>query len=166
MKEEAFLGRRLLETFKEKGWTLAVAESCTGGLLSSILTDQPGVSEIYKGAVVSYSDGVKEKILNISTEFLESYGAVSEPVAIKMAQGVRQALESDWSVSITGVAGPGGGSPEKPVGTVCFSVCGPNFEWTERTHLSGDREKIRRDSAHYALELLLKKSTLGSDEIK
>ncbi|NJL25435.1 MAG: CinA family protein [Calothrix sp. SM1_5_4] len=112
----------------KRGWTLGLAESCTGGLLSTWICSRPGVSKFFLGAVVSYARSVKESVLQVPGALTRAHGEVSLPVARAMASGARQALGCDWAVSVTGIAGPTGGSPEKPVGTVCFAVVGPAFE--------------------------------------
>ncbi len=141
--------------FCERGQTLGFAESCTGGLLSSLVTEQSGVSSYFMGTVVSYSGKVKERVLGVPKPLMLALGQVSTPVAILMAQGSREVLQCDWSVSITGVAGPSGGSEQKPVGTVCFAVCGPGFEYSEQTFIEGsERGIIQQRSAEHALKLL------------
>lgn len=142
---------------KQRGWTLGFAESCTGGLLSSWLTQIPGVSSVYQGSVVSYAGRVKARALGVSEASMAAYGEVSEPVAKKMAIGARQILECTWAVAITGIAGPTGGQPGKPVGTVCFAVSGPGFEKT-LTHQfdSGlTRDEIQRRASVFAFDLLV-----------
>lgn len=149
--------QQLQKIFQEHGWKLGLAESCTGGILSSWLTSVSGVSSFYQGAVVSYAKQVKTDILGVKSSLIHSLGEVSEPVARGMAQGARDALSCDWAVAITGIAGPTGGSKEKPVGTVCFAVVGPGFDKTV-THLfpSGlDRHEIQRQAALFAFDLLL-----------
>lgn len=150
--------------FLRKAWTLAVAESCTGGLLSATIVDCPGISSIYYGGVVSYHGSVKKNILGVSENLLKKYGEVSEPVAVAMAVGVRKKLKVKWSVSITGIAGPRGGSKEKPVGTVCFAVVGPNMIFVETKYFCGapevtkkknySRKKIQEMSRDHALKIL------------
>lgn len=143
-----------------KNWTLSFAESCTGGLISSQLTELPGVSKVYKGSVVSYSNQSKADILGVPEKDLEEHGAVSDVVAIKMAKGARSALKTNVALSVTGVAGPTGGSKEKPVGLVYIAVVGPDFEKVER-HLftrsnGGDlsRHEIQLESSKRAWALL------------
>ena len=138
-----------------RGETLALAESCTGGLLSSQLAAQAGISEVFIGGVVVYSNRLKTQLLKVPANLLKSSGAVSLPVAVKMARGAQKELGSDWAVSITGVAGPSGGSVDKPVGTVCFAIVGPGFEVSERQQFRGDRVEIQKQSAAHALQLLL-----------
>lgn len=142
---------------RTRGWTLTLAESCTGGLLSSWICSQSGVSSFFLGSVVSYARIAKERYLAIPPTLIRTHGEVSVPVARAMASGVRNELESDWSVSITGIAGPNGGSKDKPVGFVCFAVVGPGFE--EACHkqfpADGGREDIQRQAALFAFDFLL-----------
>lgn len=147
---------------RARGESLSCAESCTGGLLSSLLAALAGVSDVYMGSVVAYSNQVKEDLLGVPEPLINSVGAVSLPVARSMAQGVRNALGTSWAVSITGIAGPGGGSPQKPVGTVCFGISGPGVEFAEQHHFDGSRREIQLASSHHALRLLLEQ--LGLDE--
>jgi PncC family amidohydrolase len=141
-----------------RGWKIGLAESCTGGLLSAWITQQPGISKIYQGAVVSYARSAKEQILGVTPEVINTAGVVSEPVARGMAHGARAILAADWAVSITGIVGPNGGSPEKPVGTVCFAVVGPDYEQTITHYFDRhmDRREIQRQSAVFAFDLLLR----------
>ncbi len=147
----------LIPLFRARGWRLGLAESCTGGLLSSWITMAPGVSEIYQGAVVSYGRSIKVGLLQVKESTILALGEVSEPVAMAMARGARDALHCHWSVAITGVAGPGGGSVEKPVGTVCFAVSGPGFERALTHHFDSrmERHEIQHQSAIFAFDLLL-----------
>ena len=146
----------LCQWFWDRNQSFGLAESCSGGLLSTWITSQPGVSSFFCGSVVSYASSVKEDLLGVPRYALESYGEVSVPVALYMARGARAALNCHWSLSITGVAGPSGGSEEKPVGTVCFALCGPGVEKREQRYFDGgDRAEIQYQSAFYALEFLL-----------
>lgn len=137
---EEVVAERLLEQNK----TIALAESCTGGLVSSCLTDVAGASQYLKGSVVSYSNEVKEKQLGVSSDTLLQYGAVSEPTARQMAEGVRQVIGTDLGVGITGIAGPDGGTQEKPVGTVYIAVSGAQGTIVRLCHFSGTRTTIKR----------------------
>ncbi len=121
------------ELLKEKGAKLAVAESCTGGALSAAFTAIPGASGCFLGGVVAYSDEVKVKTLGVRPETLERHGAVSEPTALEMAEGVRRLCGSDYALATTGIAGPTGGTPEKPVGTVWIAVAGPQGAFARRS---------------------------------
>ncbi len=147
---EGAVGRLL----REKGQTLAVAESCSGGILAKRLTDLPGSSDYFLLGAVTYANEAKQALLGVTEEMLSEHGAVSEPVARAMAEGVRRMSGSDWSLSVTGIAGPGGGTPTKPVGTVWFGLSGPDGTkaWTEQ--LWGSRDDIRRRSAQVALTRL------------
>jgi len=147
-------GSRLLES----GLTLSTAESCTGGLVSKLLTDIPGSSAYYMGGIISYSNESKIKLLGVRKDTLKDFGAVSSETALEMADGVRKALSTDLSLAVTGIAGPGGGSDEKPVGTV-FIACAKEGRDTLSMgfHFKGTRAEIRAQSAEAALELLLKR---------
>ena len=138
------------------GRRIATAESCTAGLLAARLTDRPGSSEYVMGGVVSYSNEAKVQLLGVDPALIEAHGAVSEPVAEAMAAGALQRFGADTAVAITGIAGPGGGTPEKPVGTVCFTVAladgGPTITRTLR--LPGNRSDIRERSTTVAMHLL------------
>jgi len=136
------------------GQTVAVAESCTGGLLAQRLTGLPGSSQIFLGGLITYSDPSKIELLGVDAALIASHGAVSEAVALAMARGARSRLETDWALSITGVAGPGGGSEAKPVGTVWTAVVGPDTEHAQHRRFPGDREGVRVRSAQAALALL------------
>jgi nicotinamide-nucleotide amidase len=133
--------------------TLAIAESCTGGLAGELVTSEPGASNFFRGSVVAYSDEVKTNILGVKPETLTDFGAVSEPCAREMAEGAKRVCGSSVAVAITGIAGPGGGSPDKPVGTVCFAVCGPGTTRTSTKLFAGNRERVRVAAAYYALDL-------------
>ncbi len=143
--------------FTQQRTTLGFAESCTGGLLSATLSSRAGVSSFFKGAVVSYSADVKINILGVSQKSIAEYGEVSVMVAEQMAAGACRSLNCDWSVAVTGIAGPSGGTVDKPVGTVCFAVCGPGIVMSEKKHIPGkDRVAIQQATAHHALEILCK----------
>jgi nicotinamide-nucleotide amidase len=140
---------------KEKGKTLSLAESCTGGLVSALLTDVPGSSAYFLGTVVSYADSAKEGILDVDPGTIRRHGAVSEEVAREMARGARGRFDSDLAASITGIAGPDGGSPEKPVGTVFFARAARRGRESAKKRLyGGDRSVVRRASAMFSLELI------------
>jgi len=131
------------ELLRSKGATLATAESCTGGMLGEMLTSMPGSSDYYVGGVVSYANQAKETMLGVPGELIAQHGAVSEPVARSMAQGVRARLGSDWGIAITGIAGPGGGTAEKPVGLVWIALAGPGGTQAWRQVFPGTREVVR-----------------------
>lgn len=143
------------------GRTIATAESCTAGMVAARLTDRPGSSAYVAGGVVSYSNGAKMELLGVAHELLEAHGAVSEPVAEAMAEGALKRFGADTAVAITGIAGPGGGSAEKPVGTVCFSVkLGDGRTATRTLLLPGNRSDIRERSTTVAMHLL-RRTLLG-----
>lgn len=146
--------QELIRSLRDQKLTVSFAESCTGGALSAFLTEQPGVSDIFLGSVVSYSNEAKVDLLGIRRDTLMCEGAVSEMIARQMAQGVRRQFKTDWSVAITGIAGPTGGTPEKPVGTVCFAIAGPSFEDSRKEIFSGDRKAIQQASVDYSVNWL------------
>lgn len=137
-------------------WTLALGESCTGGLVAHLVTEIAGSSEYFVGGVVAYSNPVKEAMLRVNPETLERFGAVSEQTAREMARGARAALGADVGLSVTGIAGPGGGTNEKPTGLTFVAVATPAWETAERHVWKGDRHQNKIDSAEAALSLLLK----------
>ena len=145
------VGRALLV----RGWRVATAESCTGGWIAKTPTDVAGSSQWFAGGVVAYANAAKEELLGVPPELLDAYGAVSEPVARALAEGARARLHVELAVAVSGVAGPGGGTPDKPVGTVCFAWSGPQGTRSEHRELPGDREAIRRASVAHALQRLL-----------
>lgn len=151
--------QELIKSLRDQKLTVGFAESCTGGALSAFLTEQPGVSDIFLGSVVSYSNEAKMDLLGVSRDTLMQEGAVSEAVARQMAHGVRRQLKTDWSVAITGIAGPTGGTSGKPVGTVCFAIAGPGFESSRKEFFSGDRKVIQQQSVDCAVSWLAE--TLG-----
>ena len=148
------LARRLQETCLDAGLTVATAESCTGGLVAHRITSIAGSSGYFQGAVVSYADRVKVETLGVPPDVLASYGAVSAQVALAMAAGVRERLATDLAVAVTGVAGPDGGSEEKPVGLVYVSVSDRLGSDVRRFHWDGDRATNIEASAAEALRLL------------
>jgi len=147
---EVVVGRLL----KQRGMTLAVAESCTGGLVGHRITDVPGCSAYYEGSVTAYSYDIKELIIRVQHNTLYHYGAVSEQTAREMARGVRCAFCADIGLAVTGIAGPGGGMPDKPVGLVYVALAAPDGEWVERRVWNGNRWENKERSAEAALDLL------------
>ena len=139
---------------KERGQNLSLAESCTGGYVSHLITSIPGSSSFYIGGVVSYANAVKMEELGIPSDMLELNGAVSQPVVERMAVGVREALRTDWSIALSGVAGPDGGTAEKPVGTVWVAVAGPGGVRSFKGFFPGTRDLVIKRSALAALNLL------------
>ncbi len=154
---EYFLG----ELLRERNKTVAAAESCTGGLLAKTITNVAGSSDYFLGSAVTYSNEAKIALLGVSKETLETHGAVSEPTAAEMAAGARRVFGSDYAVAITGIAGPGGGTPgkpvgtpAKPVGTVCFGLSRESGVVTRTVRFVGDRTRVRRRATLYAMDLL------------
>ena len=147
-----------------EGKRLATAESLTGGRIGAALTAVPGASRVYAGGVVSYTDGVKERLLVVPAEALERFGAVSAPVAQAMAQGARRQLQADVAVSVTGLAGPGGDAYGNPVGTVFIGYADEIRACAREYHFTGDREQIRTKTVEAALKLLLEYQNPGINE--
>jgi nicotinamide-nucleotide amidase len=148
---------------RQSGHTLALAESCTGGLASALLTDVPGSSQYFLGSIVSYGNAAKEGLLGVGADTLRAHGAVSAEAAREMALGARSRFDADLAVSITGIAGPDGGSPEKPVGTVFFALADRDGAGAATRRLFvGDRAVVRRASCLHALELLRRRLTGAS----
>ena len=143
----------VLDACRTRRMTIAVAESCTGGLLGARLTSIPGSSDVVLGGVIAYGNKVKRDMLGVSDDELREHGAVSEPVARQMAAGVRERTGADIGMAITGVAGPGGGTPEKPVGTVWLAVDVRGDSEVRRVNLLGDRDEIRRRATQSVLEM-------------
>lgn len=150
------LARQVLERARRRGLSLATAESCTGGLVAGALTAIAGSSDVFLGGLVTYANDAKRRLLGVDQVLLDRYGAVSEPVARAMAAGARTAFGADAAVAITGVAGPGGGSSEKPVGLVHFAAAGPDGVVAHREARFGDigRDAVRLASVRVALETL------------
>lgn len=136
------------------GLRLATAESCTGGMIGALLTEIPGSSAWYLGGVISYANEAKVELLGVRERTLERFGAVSEATALEMARGVRGRLRADLAVSVTGIAGPGGGSAAKPVGTVWIGVASPRGSRAADHRFEGGREDVRRASTAAALSML------------
>jgi nicotinamide-nucleotide amidase len=153
-RDEVGTAELVLGLLRERGLTVATAESCTGGLVAGRLTDVPGSSDVFRGAIVAYDNELKEGLLGVDAALLAEHGAVSAEVAAAMARGARERLGVDVAVSVTGVAGPGGGSEEKPVGLVFLHASGPMGERDLRFSFPGDRETIRSRSAVAALHLV------------
>ena len=147
--------QQLAQKLRSRQQTLSFAESCTGGLLSAQFVKEAGISDIYLGGVVAYDNRLKIDALEVPAHLLRSVGAVSREVALAMAQGAKSLTNSTWAVSITGIAGPSGGSDRKPVGTVCFGMVGPGFEKTTQQHFSGNRTDVQKSSAEFAARWLL-----------
>ena len=144
----------VVRLLKDNGMTLAAAESCTGGLLSARIVNVPGASEVFKAGLVTYSNKAKRKLANVKKKTLKEYGAVSGKTAKEMAKGAARIAGTDVAVSTTGIAGPGGGTPEKPVGLVYICVTVKGKTYVKECHFSGDREMIRQSTVEEALTML------------
>ncbi len=151
----------LIGKLRDRGLTVGTAESCTAGMIASRIADIPGSSDVLSGGIVSYSNDVKMKVLGVEEAVLRDFGAVSEQCAARMADGARRVLGCDIAVSVTGIAGPGGGTPDKPVGTVCFgiSTADGTRAKTERFGEAGGRNGVRTLTVATALVMI-------EDEIK
>lgn len=146
---------QLGEALRERGWTIAFAESCTGGLVGHRMTNISGSSDYYLGSVTAYAYNAKEHLLGVEAATLEQYGAVSETTVLEMAAGIRSALGADIGISISGIAGPGGGTPEKPVGLVWIGLSSPEGSKAEQFNFPGERLEIKKQAADQALKLAL-----------
>ena len=153
-ENETSVAELVLDGARAQGLSLAVAESCTGGLVAARLTAVPGASDVFLGGLVAYADDVKSGRLGVSEEILAAHGAVSAEAAEAMAAGARAGFGADLAVAVTGIAGPGGGTPEKPVGLVCLDAQGPDAHEQAEIRFSGDREAVRRRATTAALHLL------------
>lgn len=150
------------ELFRTRGWQLAVAESCTGGLIGHRITNVPGSSTFFRGGIVAYSNEAKRDLLDVHPETLRVHGAVSVETAAEMAAGARERFGANLALSVTGIAGPEGGSPDKPVGTVCFGLATPDGVVTHRYQLWGTREWIKTLASQIGLDWL-RRYALGAD---
>lgn len=144
----------LIESLRSRTETVCFAESCTGGLLSSEVTRLAGVSDVFMGSFVTYSNRMKREILGVPPHILSTLGAVSRTVALHMARGAKNLTATHWAVSITGIAGPSGGTDTKPVGTVCFAFVGPGIEKTTQESFTGSRVEIQQQSVQFAIKNL------------
>jgi nicotinamide-nucleotide amidase len=152
-EDDTDLAAVVLDKLRSAGFKLAVAESCTGGMLGERITNIPGSSDVFLGGVIAYDNEVKVEALGVRREDIERHGAVSEEVALQMAAGIRNKMGADIGVAVTGIAGPGGGTPDKPVGLVWISVQGSEAK-ARRFHVGGDRAEIRQRAAQAALEMV------------
>jgi nicotinamide-nucleotide amidase len=141
--------------FRSRGLKLATAESCTGGLVADHITDVPGSSDYFVGGVVAYAYEAKVALLHVSWDTLRLHGAVSRETVIEMARGVRTALGADLGISVSGIAGPGGGLPEKPVGTTWIGLSARDGDWARKFVWVGDRRLNKESSADAALQMIL-----------
>jgi PncC family amidohydrolase len=143
---------KLLE---RRAWHLAVAESCTGGLIAHTLTNVSGSSAYFLGGMTTYANEAKQRLLGVRRETLEQHGAVSQETVLEMAGGVRQAFGAEVGLSVSGIAGPSGGTPEKPIGTVWIGLSAGDYLRAQHFHFQGDRLQVKRQAAQKALELLV-----------
>ncbi len=149
------LVRQVANVLLERGLTLATAESCTGGMLSCVLTEIAGASGYFRGGLIAYHNSLKRDHLDVPDQILEEHGAVSRATALAMARGCRERFGTDLAVSITGIAGPGGGSAEKPVGLVFLAVDGMGASISDEQRFSGDRARVRSQAVAGALTMVL-----------
>ncbi len=148
---------QLLDLLREKNLHISTAESCTGGMIATSLTAIAGSSDVVNGGIVSYTNQVKHNVLGVKTETLEKYSAVSEECTKEMAEGVAKLLKTEVSVSVSGYAGPTGGTTEKPVGTVCFGFYVQGKTSSTTKHFIGDRANVRREAVLFAVHELIEK---------
>lgn len=147
--------QKIFEILERNRWTVSTAESCTGGLIGAAFTDLAGSSNYYYGGVIAYDNSIKKALLGVPPETLDNYGAVSHQTALAMVNGVRNRTGTDCAISTTGIAGPGGGTPSKPVGLVFIGIAVRDCVKTFKFEFSGSREEIRRQTVAKALECLL-----------
>ena len=150
------LEKKVVKKFLHNQKTLAIAESCTGGLLGDLLTNIPGSSAFFFLGIIAYDNAAKSKILKVPATLIKKYGAVSLPVAKSMAQGVRKLLKTDYGLSITGIAGPSGGSKDKPIGLVFIALNTNSQSIVQKFIFKGSRLKIKKQAAQTALKMLAK----------
>ena len=143
------------QLLQKRGLKLALAESCTGGLVGNRITDIPGSSEYFLGSVVAYAYEAKVALLGVLWDTLNTHGAVSRETVLEMARGARKAFDSGIAASISGIAGPGGGTPDKPVGTTWVAITAPDGEWAREFHFSGNREQNKFFAADAAMQFVL-----------
>lgn len=155
---------KIVEILLKRGWKVATAESCTGGMIASRLVNVAGVSDAFDEGYITYANSAKIKLLGVRPETLKEHGAVSEETAVEMAMGAVTAADADCSVVTTGIAGPGGGTPEKPVGLVYMAVCVKGQVTVKRCLFSGDRSEVRAQASQTALEFLLEQIESAEDK--
>jgi len=159
------LCERLAQALQDRGWMMATAESCTGGMIAARCTDLAGSSNWFERGLVTYSNAAKSELLDVSAELIAQHGAVSEPVARAMASGALRHARAQVSVAVTGIAGPAGGSAEKPVGTVWFAWHVGHRLDSERKVFAGDRAAIREATVQHALQGLLNRLATSAPEL-
>lgn len=152
--EEERLELRLGIGLRSRGLTVAFAESCTGGLIGHRITNIPGSSDYYRGSVTAYANLAKERLLGVKAKTLAAHGAVSRETVLEMAFGIRRALGADIGASVSGIAGPGGATPGKPVGLVWIGLAAPVGAWARRFQFTGDREAVKAQAADEALRFV------------
>ena len=155
MADLTTVSAEVVRVFLEKRLTLGTAESLTGGMIAASVAGVSGASAVLMGGVVSYDSRVKHELLGVEQQIIDTVGVVSEPCARQMAQGARRALKTDVAVSATGIAGPTGGTPETPVGTVFIGVSSASGTRVDECHFTGDRQSVRKQSAEHALRMAL-----------
>lgn len=155
--DSGLLAEKLIEEAALRNVTIALAESCTGGMIAGVLTDVPGASKVFLGSAVTYSNEAKTDILGVDPDIINDHGAVSSHCAEKMAEGAKRIFRSEIALSVTGIAGPDGGSAEKPVGTVWFGISSNDATYTFKKQFSGERALIRNSAVKTALEALLER---------
>ncbi|MBS0848807.1 nicotinamide-nucleotide amidase [Citrobacter sp. JGM124] len=149
------LSKQVGQALAKRGATVTTAESCTGGWIAKVITDVAGSSAWFERGFVTYSNQAKQQLIGVMPQTLETHGAVSEPVVREMSAGALQAAEADYAVSVSGIAGPDGGSPEKPVGTVWFGFASNQGQHSAKKALfAGDRNAVRRQATEFALQTL------------
>lgn len=146
--------QQILQHLTQHKQTVSTAESCTGGLLAGELTRLSGSSAIFSHGFVTYSNAAKHELLGVKNETLQQFGAVSQQTVAEMAHGALQKAQADYALAISGIAGPTGGTADKPVGTVCFGLATKNQTQTQTKHFSGSRDEVRQQAVDYALQLL------------
>lgn len=149
------LAEKIGQLLQRRGQRVTAAESCTGGLICGAITDIAGSSGWFERGYVVYSNDAKQQMLGVPQTLLEVYGAVSGPVVESMVRQAREAARADWALAVSGIAGPGGGSPGKPVGLVWFAWAGPGIALSESQHFSGDRAAVRAQAVRHSLARLL-----------
>ncbi len=153
--ENRVKARAVIERFNSLGWRLALAESCTGGLISATLTGESGASSVLEASITAYANEAKETLLNVPKQLMIEHGAVSAPVAAHMATAVKSAVSAQVGLGVTGVAGPGGGTADKPVGRIYLAIAGPRGIFSTEFNFDGDRDAVRDQTVAGALDALL-----------
>lgn len=156
MPDEKMIEEKVVARLKEKGWQVTCAESCTGGMIAATLVNVAGVSDVFMESYVTYANASKHKLIGVEEEMLETYGAVSRQVAEQMAKGAAKAASAQAAVAVTGIAGPDGGTPDKPVGLVYIGCFVDGKTVVTENHFKGSRMEIREQTTQAALALLYK----------